>query len=78
MDRVPQQNDTDRNYVQQLAGSNGYVFHIRPGPAKLMNKAYWGPPLRTGVPQKALTVDMGPATNVGELNFFDGLNPWRP
>lgn len=21
---------------------------------------------------------MGPATNVGELNYFDGLNPWRP
>jgi hypothetical protein len=77
VESVPQQNDTDRNYVQQLAAGNGYVFHIRPGPAKLMNKAYWGPPLRTGVPQKALTVDMGPATNVDSINFrYDALRPY--
>jgi hypothetical protein len=39
-----------------------------------MNKAYWGPPLRINTPQKALTVNMGPNTNVNSISFnFDAL-----
>jgi hypothetical protein len=29
----------------------------------------WGPPVRTGTPQKALSVNMGPETNVTQINF---------
>ena len=77
VDRVPQQNDTDRGYIRQLAVRNGFIFHIRPGPAKLMNKAYWGPPIRAGRPQKALTVDMGPQTNVESISFrYDAMKPY--
>lgn len=69
LDGVPQQNTTDRKYLQQLAAAHGNVFFVKPGPAPLMNTAYWGPPVRFGVPQKALSIDLGPATNVESLQF---------
>ena len=64
-----QQMETDRKYLQKLAANNGYVFYVTPGPVALMNTAYWGPPTRTGTPQKALTVNMGPFSNVEKINF---------
>lgn len=69
LDYVPQQNFTDRVYLQQLAKKNAYRFYIEPGPSPGWNKAYWGPPVLTGELQKALTVDMGPATNVESISF---------
>ena len=33
------------------------------GPAPFTNTAYWGPPIRVGLPQRAITVNMGPETN---------------
>jgi len=73
---VPQQNATDKCYLRQLAGRNGYVFRVLPGPDYLMNTAYWCPSFRVGIPQKALTVDMGPATNVQSINFsYDATRP---
>ncbi len=74
-ERVPQQgNRTDLRYIEYLANKHGYIFMIRPGPAPGINNAYWGPPIRIGVPQPALTVDMGPATNVESISFqYDGL-----
>lgn len=73
LERVPQQNATDRSYINQLAGKHGNIFYIRPGPEPLMNVAYWGPPPRQGRPLPALTVDMGPATNVESISFsYDG------
>lgn len=76
IEHVPQQNDTDRNYLKQLAASHGYVFYVKPGPTSGTNTAYWGPPLRVGTTQKALSVDMGPATNVDTINFhYDALAP---
>jgi hypothetical protein len=39
------------------------VFYIAPGPAPLTNTAYWGPPVRLGPPQRAITVNMGAETN---------------
>lgn len=73
---VPQQNTTDRKHLQYLAGQYGFNFHVRPGPVELTNIAYWGPPIRVGTPKRALSVDMGSATNVHDLSFqFDALNP---
>jgi len=76
-ERIPVQQGTDLEYLQEMAGRFGYVFYITPGPVPLTNTAYWGPPERLGVPQKALSVNMGPATNViGDVNFqYDGLAP---
>ncbi len=63
IERIPVQQTTDLEYLQQMAARFGYVFYVTPGPAPLTNTAYWGPPVRVGVPQKAITVNMGPHTN---------------
>ena len=75
-ERIPVQQCTDQEYVRHLAKCHGYVFYVTPGPAPLTNTAYWGPPVRIGVPQRALSVNMGPNSNVSDLNFqFDALSP---
>jgi hypothetical protein len=79
LERVPQQDGTDLQYLRKLAGKYGYVFYVTPGPMEGMNTAYWGPPINPGrllAPQKALSVDMGPATNVNSLSFeYDAMSP---
>lgn len=75
-ERIPVQQVTDLNYLQQIAARHGYVFYVAPGPAPLTNTAYWGPPVRVGVPQKALSANMGSSSNVKNINFqYDGLAP---
>jgi len=68
IERVPVQQDTDLQYLKKMAERYGYVFYITPGPAPLSNTAYWGPPERLGVPQPALALNMGPATNIDSFN----------
>jgi hypothetical protein len=73
VEKIPVQADTDLNYIKQLAAEAGYVFYIDPGPVPGANIAYWGPEIRIGVPQPALSVNMDAATNVDSLSFsFDG------
>jgi hypothetical protein len=69
VERVPVQRGTDYSYLQQMAGRVGHVFFIQPGPAPFSNIAYWGPPRRIGVPQRALSINMGSATNVNSISF---------
>ena len=64
VERVPVQQATDLQYLKQMAARYAYVFYIKPGPAPLTNIGYWGPPERVGLPQPALTINMGQATNV--------------
>jgi hypothetical protein len=52
-----------------MAKRYGYVFYVTPGPVPLTNTAYWGPPIREKLPQRALSVDMGAVTNVDSINF---------
>lgn len=74
-DRIPRQHETDLDYIRRLATANGYVFYIEPVTFGV-NKAYWGPMVRTGLLQPALTVNMGVATNVNSLSFGnDALAP---
>lgn len=76
IERVPVQQATDFGYLQEMAARHGYVFYVSPGPAPLTNVAYWGPPKRLDVPQRALSVDMGSATNVERIDFEnDALAP---
>jgi hypothetical protein len=65
---IPTQRETDLAYLQEMAERYAYVFYIVPGPAPLTSMAYWGPPVRVGVPQRALTIGMGPDSNVESLN----------
>jgi hypothetical protein len=76
VDQVPIQDGTDLGYIQELAQLFGYVFYVTPGPVPLTNTAYWGPPVRVGVPQPALSVNLGPNTNVESLTFeYDAMKP---
>jgi phage protein D len=73
--RIPRQHETDLAYIRRLAEDDGYVFYVEPVTFGV-NLAYWGPEVRAGLPQPALTVDMGPASNVTSLRFSnDALAP---
>jgi hypothetical protein len=75
-ERIPVQVGTDLEYVQALAKRHAYIFNVTPGPAPLTNTAYWGPPIREGLPQKALSVNMGPHSNVDTIKFeHNALKP---
>lgn len=69
MENIPEQQGTDLQYINRLAEDVGHVFYLEPGPAPGLNKAYWGPDVKTGVPQPALNTDMDAHTNVESLNF---------
>jgi hypothetical protein len=69
IERVPVQQETDLQYLQSIAARFGYVFYVTPGPAPFTNTAYWGPPVRAGLPQRALSVNLGPDTNVNSIYF---------
>ena len=60
---------TDLAYINKLASDNGYTFYLTPGPVPGANIAYWGPEVRAGAPQPALTVNSDAATNVDTLSF---------
>ncbi|MBL7501516.1 hypothetical protein I6A84_12795 [Frankia sp. CNm7] len=74
-DRIQSQDGTDFEFIQKLAKDNGHVFYLDPGPVPGTSRAYWGPQIRAGVPQPALSVDSDAATNVESLSFaVDGLS----
>jgi hypothetical protein len=71
---TPMQKGTDYQYIDKLAKDAGYEFYVLPGPAPLTNTAYFGPQVRVGIPQPALSVDMDHASNVEQLAFSaDGM-----
>jgi hypothetical protein len=72
VERIPQQRGSDYAYVTRLAKQVGHVFYLEPGPLPGTSKAYWGPEIRVGEPQPALSINMDAITNVEELSFnFD-------
>ena len=75
LQRVPRQQETDLKFIQRMAQRNGFVFYIEPLTFGV-NTAYFGPENRLSFPQPALSMNMGPSTNVDSLSFsFDGLAP---
>ena len=69
LERIPVQQGTDLAYLQELAKRYAFVFYVEPGPASGMNTAYWGPPHRPGVPQSALSINLGQNSNVTSIDF---------
>jgi hypothetical protein len=69
VDRIPVHQGTDLAYINQLAHDAGYVFYIEPGPVPGVNTAYWGPEIKIGIPQPALSVGMDAATNCDSIAF---------
>jgi hypothetical protein len=78
--RVPTQQGTDLAFIRELARRNGFVFFVEPTAIPGVSTAYWGPERRSGPKQPALTVSMGPDSNVdGQINFnFNALGPVAP
>ena len=68
-EKLPRHQDTDLAYIRLLAREAGYTFFMKPGPAPATSIAYWGPEIRMGEVQPALTVDSGSATNTQDLRF---------
>ncbi len=76
IERIPVQQGTDLAYLGEMARRHGYVFYIIPGPVPFTNTAYWGPPVRIGVPQRALSVNLGSETNVDRIDYrYNALGP---
>jgi hypothetical protein len=73
IERIPRHQGTDYGYIRALAQEVGYVFYIDPGPVPGVSKAYWGPEIRLGVPQRSLDAALdGPHRRVKSLSFrFD-------
>ncbi|QGZ59460.1 hypothetical protein [Paraburkholderia acidiphila] len=72
IDAIPGQQGTDFQYIRTMAEEVGYVFYIEPGPAVGSSLAYWGPQIKVGAVQPALSADMDAYTNVENLHFtFD-------
>ena len=72
IDQIPAQQGTDSNTSASSPTQVGYVFYIDPGPLPGMSKAYWGPQIKVGPVQPALSADMDAYTNVESLHFtFD-------
>jgi hypothetical protein len=69
VERIPAHQGTDLAYLQQMAEELGHVFYIEPGEVPMTNIAYFGPEIKVGPPQPALSIDMDAHTNVESLSF---------
>ena len=70
--KIPAQQGTDYAYIKRLAQDAGHVFYLEPGPVAGTSKAYWGPEIRIGESQPALTTGMDALNTVEDLSFkFD-------
>jgi hypothetical protein len=75
LDRIPRQHETDLRFIQRAAGRNGFVFYLEPVTLGV-SRAYFGPVVRSGLPQPALTLGLGHAHNLRSLSFGnDALAP---
>lgn len=68
-DRIPTHQGKDLGYIRMLAERAGYVFYIEPGPAIGTSTAYWGPEIKVGQPQPALSLDFDAHRNVEDMSF---------
>ncbi len=75
LQRIPRQAETDLAFLKRMATRNGFVFFLEPVTFGV-STAYWGPEVRAGIPQPALTANMGPHSTVKGLHFSqDALAP---
>jgi hypothetical protein len=73
-EEIPSQEGTDLAYITALAEIVGYEFYVEPGAVAGTNIAYWGPAIKTGPPQPALTINGDASSNIESLSFgFDGF-----
>lgn len=66
---IPKHKGTDLDYIREMARETGYVFYVDPGPAPGTSTAYFGPEIRIGIPQPALTVNSDGFSNVSSVEL---------
>lgn len=71
---IPTQQGTDLDHISMLARRAGHVFTLRPGPLPGQSVAYWGPEVRVGDPQPALSIDLGARSNIDAINFTHAVD----
>ena len=67
-DRIPVQKGSDLCYLRSLAAEVGYVFYLEPGPEPGQSVGYWGPEIKVGAPQKALSINFDADTNIERVS----------
>jgi hypothetical protein len=76
-ERTPHRNGTDLAILEEIASTYKAVFYIDSTTVPGINRAYLGPPLRAGFPQRALTFNMGADSNLTSISFNnDGTKPY--
>jgi hypothetical protein len=79
IERIPRQKGTDLAYINQLADEAGFVFYQEPQTTPGRSIAYWGPAIKHGRPQPALTTNMDAHSNVDDIQFsFDSESKTMP
>jgi hypothetical protein len=69
LEAFPHQQGTDYEYATKLAKDAGYEFYVTPGPTPGASTAYWGPQVRVGAVQPAITLDMDAAATLDAMTF---------
>ena len=67
-DRVPQQTCSDWAYLCAMAGRHGHKVFLDPGPVPGVSQLYFGPVPRPGLPQKPISVNLGPMSDAYDVN----------
>jgi hypothetical protein len=79
LEKIRRQQGTDLAYIRKLAEEAGHVFYLEPGPRPGASTAYWGPAIKHGRVQKALTTNMDDHSNVDEISFsYNGEGKTTP
>ncbi len=68
LNRIPRQHETDLQFLKRLAGRNGFVFYLEPLTFGA-SQAYIGPASRVGLPQPALSMNLGSTSNLKSITF---------
>jgi len=75
LQRVPRQHETDLKFIRRMAKRNGFIFYTEPLTLGV-DTAYWGPETHASIPQSAISMNMGPSTNIPTIQFSnDALAP---
>ena len=68
-ERIPRHQGKDLGYIRMLADRVGYVFYIDTTDEVGVTRGYWGPKIRAGTEQDALSLDFRGRRNVERLEF---------
>jgi hypothetical protein len=78
-EEVPTQDGKDLEYINWLADRVGYVFYMQPGPEVGISTAYWGPEVKVGSEQSALSLDFDSHTTIDDVSFtYDATKATLP